>query len=217
LFKRQNNSIKSSEIDPENPDSSVIHKAADIIRGGGVVVFPTRSIYGMAANAFDIAAVNRIFRIKKRPSRKPLLLLIKNHDDLLQLVRHVPPSAQKLMDRFWPGRLTIIMDAVDSLPKRLTAGTGRIGIRLTAHPVAKSLIAAVGRPITGTSANLSGKPGCSRVSRLHSAIARKVDMILDAGTLEEGIGSTVVEVSDEEVVMLREGSISSEELRAALS
>lgn len=217
MFKRQNDSIKSSEVDPENPDPGVILNAAEIIRGGGVVVFPTRSIYGMAANAFDNAAVDRIFRIKKRPSRKPLLLLIKNRDDLLQLVRHVPPPAQKLMDRFWPGRLTIIMDAVESLPKRLTAGTGRIGIRLTAHPVAKSLIAAVGSPITGTSANLSGKPGCSQVSRLHSAVARKVDMILDAGVLEEGVGSTVVEVTNEEVLMLREGSISSEELREALS
>ena len=195
----------------------MIQTAAEIIRRGGVVVFPTHSLYGMAANAFDTAAVDLIFKIKKRPSRKPVLLLIKNREDLFKLVHHVPAPAQQLMNRFWPGKLTIIMDAVESLPKRLTAGTGRIGIRLTAHPVAASLIAAVGGPITGTSANISGKPGCSSISRLNSAVARKVDMILDAGKLEEGIGSTVVEVCDDEVLMLREGSISSDELKAAMS
>jgi L-threonylcarbamoyladenylate synthase len=216
LFKSRNKSIKLHKVDPEHPDSDVIRKAANIIRGGGVVVFPTHSLYGMAANAFDKTAVDQIFRIKKRPSRKPLLLLIKNRDDILQLARCIPPPAQSLMDQFWPGKLTIIVDAVDELPKRLTAGTGRIGIRLTAHPVARSLIAATGTPITGTSANLSGKPGCSQISRLHSAIARKVDMILDAGPLKAGGGSTVVEVSDEEVLMLREGPISSEELKTTL-
>ena len=217
MFRRQNGSTRSDEVDPDNPDPRLIQKAAEIIHRGGVVVFPTRSLYGLAANAFDSTAVDRIFKIKKRPSQKPVLLLIENRVDLPRVVRRVPPEALQLMDRFWPGRLTIVMDAHASLPQGLTAGTDRIGIRLTANPVAGSLIAAVGGPITGTSANISGKPGCSSISQLDPAVARKVDMILDAGTLEEGIGSTVVEVIDGEVLVVREGSISSAELKSAMA
>jgi L-threonylcarbamoyladenylate synthase len=217
LFRKQKKSIPFSKVDPVCPEPGIISAAADIIRHGGVVVFPTRDLYGLAADAFNPKAVDRIFKIKKRPTSKPLLTLIKNKNELHKLVRKVPPVAEYLMANFWPGNLTIILDAIDTLPNNLTSGTGKIGIRLPKHPVAMSLVSALENPITGTSANISGKSGCSNASDLHASIIRKVDCILNAGELEKGIGSTVVEVTEAGVEVLREGSVSAEKIFSVLN
>lgn len=216
MQKKPRNSTPCYKVNPEHPDLHVIQDAAGTIHRGGVVVFPTRNLYGLAVDAFNGKAVDRIFSIKKRPEQKPILVLIRGRQDLNRLIRRVPPEAVKLMDRFWPGKLTIIMESINTLPRALTAGTGRIGVRLPAHPVAAALVEAVGGPITGTSANISGKPGCSRIFELDSEITGSVDMILDAGDLEEGIGSTVINMVDDGYRILREGGISRSAIEAAL-
>jgi L-threonylcarbamoyladenylate synthase len=180
------------------------------------VCFPTRCLYGLGADALNAAAVERVFEIKQRPAAMPLLVLISRSAQLAELAEHVPPTAQLLMERFWPGRLTVVLDARQHLPAELTAGTGKIGIRLAAHPVARALAEAVGRPITGTSANRSGSIGCRQISDLDMRIAREVDLILDGGPLKGGVGSTVVDVTGESLVVIREGEVSKPEILAAL-
>jgi L-threonylcarbamoyladenylate synthase len=203
-------------VNPRSPEPEAIARAHEVIRRGGVVCFPTRCLYGLGADALDTAAVERVFEIKQRPSDMPLLVLIGRSAQLAELAERVPPMAQLLMDRFWPGRLTLVMEARSIVPARLTAGTGKIGIRLAAHPVARALVEALARPITGTSANLSGAGGCRQIAELDSQIARQVDLILDGAPLKGGVGSTVVDVTGENPVVIREGEISKPEILAAI-
>jgi L-threonylcarbamoyladenylate synthase len=153
------NRSKIRVIDPQTPQPAVIAEAACCIRAGGVVVFPTRSLYGLGADALNARAVASVFDLKQRPAAKPILVLIASSADLTPLVRSIPPAGRCLMAHFWPGGLTIVFEAAPGVPPRLTAGTAKIGIRMPQHPVARALVAAVGRPITGTSANLSGHAG----------------------------------------------------------
>ncbi len=186
------------------------------MRGGRVVCFPTRCLYGLAADAFQPAAVERVFAIKERPAGQPLLVLISRIEQMAALAAAVPPAARLLMERIWPGRLTLVLPALPSLPAELTAGTGTIGIRLASHPVARALVEALERPITGTSANLSGKAGCRDIAALDPRIAARVDLILDAGPLKGGVGSTVVDVTGDLPKVLREGEVPKFEILAAL-
>lgn len=178
--------------------------------------FPTRCLYGLGADAFNATAVERVFEIKQRPADMPLLVLINSPDQMDGLARSIPRVAHVLMQRFWPGRLTLVLEAEASLPERLTAGTGKIGIRLAAHPVTRALVEAVARPITGTSANISGGTGCRQISELDPQIRRQVDIILDGGPLKGGVGSTVVDVTGETPVVIREGEISKPEITAVI-
>lgn len=203
-------------MNPRAPEPKVIARAVEVIRNGGVVCFPTRCLYGLGADARDAAAVDRVYEIKQRPADMPLLVLIGRSAQLQELAERVPPMAQLLIERFWPGRLTLVMEARPLLPERLTAGTGKIGIRLAAHPVARALVEALARPITGTSANLSGGSGCRQIAELEQQIARQVDLILDGGPLKGGVGSTVVDVTGENPVIIREGEISKPEILAAI-
>jgi L-threonylcarbamoyladenylate synthase len=203
-------------VDPRAPKAETIGLAAVAIRDGGVVCFPTRCLYGLGADAFNPAAVERVFDIKQRPADMPLLVLINSPAQMDGLAKSIPRVAHVLMQRFWPGRLTLVLEAEDSIPARLTAGTGKIGIRLAAHPVARALVEAVAKPITGTSANLSGGTGCRQISELDPHIRRQVDLILDGGPLKGGVGSTVVDVTGEAPVVIREGEVSKPEIMAAI-
>ncbi|MBF0573933.1 MAG: threonylcarbamoyl-AMP synthase, partial [Desulfamplus sp.] len=198
--------------------SEEIKKAAKIINLGGVVVFPAKCLYGVAVDALNSEAVNRVFNIKQRPTNNPLLVLI---DDIIQLNSLLKPISEKqliseqalfLIDKFWPGNITLVFHAEPTLPKALTAGTGKIGVRIPGHPVARALVKAVGKPITGTSANISGQAGCKEISTLAPEILSKVDMVLDAGTLKGGIGSTVVDLTCNPIKILRQGEIASSEI-----
>ncbi len=203
-------------MNPRAPDPRAIARAADLMRGGGVVCIPTRCLYGLAADALNPAAVERVFEIKERPADLPLLVLISRPEQLEGLAGEITEAARLLMERFWPGRLTLVLAARPGIAARLTAGTGRIGIRLAAHPVARALVEAFGRPVTGTSANLSGAGGCRKIAELDPRVAARVELILDAGELKGGIGSTVVDVTGEEPLMIREGEVSRVEIKAAL-
>ncbi|MCD4763108.1 MAG: threonylcarbamoyl-AMP synthase [Desulfobacterales bacterium] len=201
-------------IDPFNPQPKLILKAAGLIKKGGVVLFPTRCLYGLGADAFNPEAVDKVFTIKQRPYNKPISVLIKDTNDLHILVKHIPSTAKCIINYFWPGQITIVFEAKNTISRNLTGGTGKIGIRLPEHPVALSLVKEVNSPITGTSANISGQAGCSAISDVQ--LAEKVDILLDAGQLKGGTGSTVIDVTTSFPTILREGSVSAKNIFAAL-
>jgi L-threonylcarbamoyladenylate synthase len=208
--KRPDSQIISKRfaVDPRRPDPAVIETAAGVLRRGGVVVFPTRCLYGLAADALNAAAVARVFELKRRPADNPLLVLVQDRSRVAPLVRRVAPAADLLMRHFWPGLVTVVFAAREGLPPNLTAGTGKIGIRVPSHPVAAALVRAFGGPLTGTSANISGQPGCARVEQLAPELAAGLDAVLDAGPLCGGPGSTVVDTTGEVPRVLRAGSVS---------
>jgi L-threonylcarbamoyladenylate synthase len=207
---------KIVQIDPQHPADAAIMKAVAAVRAGGVIAFPTRCLYGLGADAFNAGAVERIFEIKQRSPHNPILILIDQTSRLERLVAHVSPAAARIMDHFWPGRITLVFKAGEAVPPYLTAGSGKIGIRLPGHPVAAALVRALQIPLTGTSANLSGRPGCRRIKDLEFQIAGKLDLILDAGPLKGGVGSTVVDVTVDPPIVLREGEISGAEIMTIL-
>lgn len=207
---------KIGAIDPLHPKADLIVSAVRILERGGVIAFPTGSLYGLGADALNAGAIDRVFAIKMRASDQPLLILVPDRKVVFDLAAEVPPAAKKLMDRFWPGQVTIVLKALPGLPANLTAGTGRIGIRLPGHPVARELVSAFGRPITGTSANLSGQVGCHHIDELDALLIEQLDLVLDAGRLKEGIGSTVVDITGAGPIVIREGVVSKQAILAAV-
>ena len=195
------------KINPENPEKKLILKACKIIKKNGVIIFPTKCLYGIGVDAFNPKAIKKVFKIKKRDSKNPILVLINKKQDLKMLVREIPFQAKILMDKFWPGDITIIFKAKHDIPEQLTARTGKIGVRMPQHPVAYALVKNAGTPITGTSANISGTKGCSDIKKLDPKLIPSIDMILDAGKLKGGKGSTVIDVTVSPVKILRQGSI----------
>lgn len=202
-------------IDSAAPDAGIIREAAGIVQAGGLVVFPTRGLYGLAADAMDRAAVDRVYRVKRRPADKPLSVLIAETADLFSVAADVPEAADRIIAAFWPGYVTLVVEARSGVPDNLTAGKGKIGVRLPGHAVALALARAAGGAVTATSANLSGRPGIARIEDLDEGLAAEVDLILDAGTLEGGAGSTVVDVTRTPPVVLREGAVSAARIRMA--
>ncbi|MDT8380480.1 MAG: L-threonylcarbamoyladenylate synthase [Desulfotignum sp.] len=213
---RSVNNRRMIRVHPDHPAPGDIRRAAAVIGNQGVVVFPTRCLYGLAADACDPAAIKKIFQIKHRPGTNPLLILFHNHSDLENFVTHIPAPAQKLMQVIWPGGLTLVFEAKPGVCSLLTAGTGRIGVRIPSHPVARALVKAVGRPITGTSANMSGEPGCSCIPDLPHALIQAVDLVLDAGPLKGGTGSTVLDITSHPFQVLRPGAVSIEMVQQAI-
>ena len=193
-------------------DPRGIKKAAQIILRGGVIAFPTETFYGLAADALTEAALKKIFQVKKREEGKPLLLLIADQSWLKGLVQNISPLAERLMNRFWPGPLTLVFNASPQLSPLLTADTGKIGIRLSPHPVTQALVQAVGRAITGTSANLSGQPGTLTAREVFQSLGESLDAVLDGGKTAGGPGSTVLDVSDPSPQIIRDGMIPRNEL-----
>ena len=207
---------KIGAIDPLHPQADLIDTAVRILESGGVIAFPTGSLYGLGADALNAGAVDRVFAIKMRAPDNPLLILVPDRKVVFDLAAEVPPAAKRLMDRFWPGQVTIVFKVLPRLPTNLTAGTGKIGIRLPGHPVARALVSAFGRPITGTSANLSGRGGCHQIDELDAMLIEQLDLVLDAGPLKEGNGSTVVDITGAEPIVIREGVVSKQAIRAAV-
>jgi L-threonylcarbamoyladenylate synthase len=205
------------KINSQKPEVAIIKEAAGVIKRGGVIVFPTRCLYGLGADAMNPKAVERIIEIKQRPQDNPILVLIHSKKQLEMLVGKIPPNADVIMEGFWPGKVTLVFVARDTLPDLLTAQTGKIGVRLPGHPVAAAILQQFKGPITGTSANVSGCPGCSSLTDMASQIIGQVDLVLDAGTLQGGVGSTVVDVTLEPPRILREGQVTADQIMGALA
>ena len=195
-------------IDPLHIPPSSIEKAVTILKAGGVVAFPTETFYGLAADATNEKAVDRIFEIKGRSFNNPIALIISKEDGLDLLTDNIPESAKKLMAAFWPGPLTLVFKASPSVSPRLTAGAGKIGVRISSHPIAHALAAGLGRPITATSANLSGARECITVQDVLLQIGPSLAASIDGGATPGGKGSTIIDVTLHPFALLREGAIS---------
>ncbi len=197
------------KLDPNNPEQSLIDRAVKILKGGGVVAFPTETFYGIGADAENEEAIEKIYMIKGRSFNKPIPVIIGKQNDVIKYAKAIPETGRKLMDRFWPGALTLLFEASHNVPQKLTAGTGKIGIRLSSNIVATSLAKALSRAITATSANLSGKKECSSVDDVIDSLGDRVDAIIDGGRTPGGMGSTIVDVTIDPPVIIREGVIPS--------
>jgi L-threonylcarbamoyladenylate synthase len=193
-----------------------IQRAAEVILSGGVVAAPTESFYGLAVNALNVEAIERLLQIKKRREDHPILILIPASEALSRYVTRIPPVAHKLMKAFWPGGLTMVFEAGPVLPTLLTGGSGKIGVRLSSHPVPTELARVAGVAITGTSANVTGEPPCMDSVEVLKALDAQVDMILDGGKTSGGKGSTVLDVTASPPVILREGMVARKALKAFL-
>jgi L-threonylcarbamoyladenylate synthase len=191
-------------------------EATVCLREGGLVAYPTESFYGLAVDATNETAVRRLFQIKKRGPDRPVLILIPSLGTLASWVATVPAVARFLMERFWPGGLTLVFEAGQAVSPLLTAGTGRIGIRLSSHPVATALTQALGAPITGTSANISGEPACRSAAEVVRALGQSVTLLLDGGRTQGTAGSTILDVTADPPEVLREGMVTIGELQEVI-
>jgi len=205
------------KADTQDNLQRAIHDAAKLILSGGVVALPTESFYGLAVHAMDAKAIERLFAVKQRREDNPVLILISSKEDVESYAVEVSDTARKLMDRFWPGGLTMVFHAKPNVPDLLTAGTGKIGVRLSSHPVPRALAKAVGAPITGTSANRAGQPSCSTAEEVMEAVGKDIELILDGGETPGGKGSTVLDVTLDPPLILREGMVSRDDLSFSLS
>ncbi|MFN2445182.1 MAG: L-threonylcarbamoyladenylate synthase [Vicinamibacterales bacterium] len=203
-------------VDRARPDSTVIAEAASVIRAGGLVVFPTETVYGLGAHALDADAVARIFLAKERPATDPFIVHVACAADVPSIARGVCEPTADLMARFWPGPLTLILFKQPSVPDAVTSGRNTVGVRVPAHPVAQALLRAAGVPIAAPSANRFSRPSPTRVAHVLADLDGRVDIVLDAGPTDIGIESTVLDLTVSPPVVRRHGGVTFETLRALL-
>lgn len=187
--------------------AATLRQAAAVVRGGGVVAFPTETYYGLAVDPFQPLALERLFRVKERPADLPILVLVSGPEQLGLLASSVPPLFVPLMRAFWPGPLTLVCPARPELPDRLTGKTGTVGVRQSPQAAANGLIAACGGPVTATSANLSGRPAAVTAAEAVHIFGDTVDLVLDGGPTPGGLGSTLVGLRAGRLCCLRHGVI----------
>lgn len=203
-------------VDPVLPDPNVLQLAGKVILGGGLVAFPTETVYGLGANALNAAAVARIFEAKGRPATNPLIVHVADPDQALNVAALWPETAAKLSAQFWPGPLTIVVPKQPKLPDLVTAGGPTVAVRCPAHPVAGGLIRAAGVPIAAPSANRSTELSPTRAEHAVKGLGGRIEMVLDGGACPGGIESTVVDVTGETVRLLRPGLITVRELEGVV-
>ena len=194
-------------VDAGSPQRDAIEEAATWIRTGGVVAIPTDTLYGLAADPFDGAAVARVFAVKGRSAERALPLIAA---DAAQIARHLgrlPDLAQRLASHYWPGPLTLLMPAAPALAADVTGGTGRVGVRVPADPVARAICEAVGRPITATSANISGQPATAAPDEVEHTLGSSIDLLVDTGRAPGGPPSTILDVTGTTPQLVREGAL----------
>ncbi len=191
-----------------------IEKGVKILRKGGVIAFPTDTVYGLGADAFNPTAVERIYEIKDRPKHRQLPLLIADVERLATLAEPIPEIAWFLARQFWPGGLTLVLPKTDSLPAYLASGS-TIAVRVPDHPVCLALIQHLGNPIIGTSANISGQPAALTAEEVGQQLGGKIDFIINGGKCPGGKESTVVDITRESPIILRQGIIPSDEIDKA--
>ena len=201
---------------PQSELEKQIKQAVTILKNGGVVAYPTDTVYGLGACMTNIKAVDRIFEVKGRPKGMALPVLLADKAQIEEIVISVPLIAQRLADEFFPGALTIILPKSSVVPDIITGGGKTVAFRIPNHPVPLALIKGLGKPIVGTSANLSGQPSALTAIEVQAQIGDKIDMVIDGGRCPGGIESTVIDLSGEKPVIRRQGAISIERLRKIL-
>ncbi len=205
------------KISAEAPEQSLVDYAAGFIQRGRVVGVPTDTFYGLSADPFNLAAVGRVYEVKGRPESKALPILVNSMEQAFGLVRDVPDSFLVLAQRYWPGALTIVLEATHRIPLKVTGNTGRVALRWANSKVACGIINAVGGPITGTSANLTGMPACTNAAELVSQLGDRLPLILDAGDTRAVVPSTIVRLEAGEWLIIREGAIAESEIQRTLA
>ena len=200
------------EVSPTQPDLAVINRAADILRGGGLVAFPTETVYGLGADALNPDAVKKIFSAKHRPTDNPMIVHVAALEDLRVLVDDISTEAIPLMKQFWPGPLTLIFRKSRQVSDAVTGGQETVAVRMPRNIIALALIRALGHPIAAPSANLSGRPSPTTGRHVLQDLKGEIDMILDGGPVEVGVESTVLDLSHRLPAILRPGSVTWEEL-----
>ena len=203
-----------TEILTDSPED--IRKAGEIIRRGGLVAFPTETVYGLGADAMDLMAVSKIYRAKGRPSDNPMIVHIASKDTLKDLALEVTSDMEKLMDAFWPGPMTMIVKRVPEIPDVTTGGLDTVGIRFPSNPVAQALIRESGCPIAAPSANLSGKPSPTTADHVIKDMSGRVDAIIESGDCTHGIESTVIDMTGVIPMILRPGVVTCDMLTMVL-
>jgi L-threonylcarbamoyladenylate synthase len=203
-------------IDPANPDPAALRAAAAVVRGGGLVAFPTETVYGLGANALDPASIRLIFAAKGRPPTNPLIVHVADGGMLARVVATWPDPARALAARFWPGPLTVVLPKGEAVPAEVTGGGPTVAVRMPAHPVALGLIREAGVPVAAPSANRSSEVSPTRAEHVRAGLDGRIDLILDGGPTPNGIESTVLDLTKGRPVLLRPGPISVADLEAVV-
>lgn len=204
---------KVVKIHKENIDLELLAEAGDIIKKGGIVAFPTETVYGLGADGLNEEAVKKIYKAKGRPSDNPLILHISSIEELYPLVKEIPELAYEVIEKFWPGPLTIIFKKSSLVPHIITAGLDSVAIRMPRSAIAQELIRMSGTTIAAPSANLSGRPSPTRGDHVIEDMIGKIEMIIDGGRTGVGLESTVLDLSDDKATILRPGAITFEDLK----
>jgi len=204
------------KVNPKKPEIEKIQVAAKVIEKGGLVAFPTETVYGLGADALNAKAVKKIFTAKQRPLDNPIIVHVANKEDVYKLAKKVPATAEKLMSRFWPGPLTLILKRSEFVPDITVVGLDTIAIRMPRNKVALALIKESGTPIAAPSANLAGKPSPTEAEHVINDLAGRIDAVLDAGPTKIGVESTVVDMTASPPLVLRPGGTSYEKLKSVL-
>lgn len=200
------------KLETDRIDFNVIKEAAKILKNGGLVAFPTETVYGLGANGFDEDACRKIYEAKGRPSDNPLILHISSIDELDEIVREITPAAKKIMDKFWPGPVTLILPKSDKVPPVVTGGLETVAVRFPSNKIAQAIIKEAGLPIAAPSANLSGKPSPTLAEHVLKDLDGRIDMIIDGGACDFGLESSIFDVSEDFPVILRPGAVTEEML-----
>ena len=203
-------------VDPRQPDPGAVRAAAEVIVRGGLVAFPTETVYGLGAHALDAAAVAGIFRAKGRPSTDPLIVHLANRDLLNVVARDVPDAARLLADRFWPGPLTLILHKRDVVPDAVTAGLATVAVRVPSHPIAHALLEAAGVPVAAPSANRFSRPSPTRPEHVLEDLDGAIDLLIDGGPTAIGVESTILDLTVTPPLVRRPGGTPLDALRDVL-
>ena len=208
--------VELLNISSEAPQKSALQYAADMITSGRVVAVPTDTFYALSADPFNLAAIEAVFRIKGRPESRALPILVDSVERAISLIRDVPDNFLKLSQQFWPGPLTLVIEATDRLPLKVTGNSGRVALRWANSRIVSGLIASVGGPITGTSANISGFPSCTNAQQIMKQLGDRLPLVLDAGDTGGLLASTIVALRGDEWAIVRDGVIPEDDIRKAL-
>ena len=208
--------VEIQKISTEAPEPRVVEYASRFIRRGEVVGVPTDTFYALSADPFNLAAIETVFRCKGRPETKALPILVNSIEQAVTLARDVPDIFLELAHKFWPGALTVVVRATHRLPLKVTGNTGRVALRWPNSRIVTAVIEAVGGPVTGTSANLSGFPSCTNAHQLVKQLDNRLPLILDAGDTGATLASTIVRVDGNDYTIVREGAIPDADIHNAL-
>ncbi len=207
---------KVIRVDPFNPSAEAVAEAAEVLKRGGLVAFPTETVYGLGALAYLRESVLRIFRVKKRPLDNPLIVHISKLSDLSLVAREVPEEALTIAERLWPGPVTLVLWKSDSIPSEVTAGLPKVAVRMPAHRVALMLIDSVNAPVAAPSANLSGRPSPTSADHVIKDFYGSIDLVIDAGETLHGVESTIIDLTVKPPLLLRPGALPVEELERVI-